>query len=63
MADRDSDPLRGLSDEDRRVMERLLRAPPEQQKAVPKPTGERAEAQRRRRQKEREAASEASRGA
>jgi hypothetical protein len=52
-------PLHGLSPEVQRVMGRLLRMPPEQQKAAPKPENARAEAQRQRRQKERAAASEA----
>jgi hypothetical protein len=48
-----SDPLIGLSERDLEIMARLLRTPPEQQKAVPKPTTAQAEAQRRRREKER----------
>ena len=55
MGDRDaSNPLAGVSDEERRIMERLLRMRPEPHKDAPKPTGARANAQRRRRQKERE---------
>ena len=48
------DPLTGISEDERRIMERLLRMHPEPHKDVPKPTGARAEAQRRRREKERE---------
>jgi hypothetical protein len=55
MGDQDmGDPLAGVSDEERRIMERLLRMPPEPHKDAPKPTGARAEGQRRRRLKERE---------
>ena len=55
MGDQDSsNPLAGVSEEERRIMERLLRMPPEPHKAAPKPTGARADAQRRRREKERE---------
>ncbi len=46
--------LAGLSSEVKHVMERLLRMPPEPQKAASKPTGARADAQRRRREKEHE---------
>jgi hypothetical protein len=56
-------PLAGVSDEERRIMERLLRMRPEPHKDTPKPTGARADAQRRRREKERQQPSEASRGA
>jgi hypothetical protein len=61
MADHNgSNPLAGVSDEERRTMERLLRMRPEQHKDAPKATGTRAEAQRRRREREREHPSEAS---
>jgi hypothetical protein len=52
MENQPEDPLRGLTAEDQRIMNRLLRMPPEQQKVAPKPTGNRAEAQRRRRERE-----------
>lgn len=58
-----SAPLTGVSDEERRIMERLLRMPPEPHNAAPKPSGARADAQRRRRERESEHPSEASRGA
>jgi len=48
-------PFTGVSDEERRIMGRLLRMRPEPQKAASKPTGGRAEAQRRRRERERKA--------
>jgi hypothetical protein len=54
MTDEPNEPLRGISDTERQIMGRLLRQSPEQQKAAPKPAGPQAEAQRRRRQKERE---------
>ncbi len=53
-------PLAGVSDEERGIMERLLRAPPEPHKAAIRPQGAQAHAQRRRREKEREHASGAS---
>jgi len=56
-------PFVGISDEERRIMGRLLRMRPEPHKTAPKPTGARADAQRRRREKEREHPTEASRGA
>jgi hypothetical protein len=58
-------PLAGVSEEERRIMERLLRMRPEPHKAAPKPAGAQADAQRRRREKEREGQhpSEASGGA
>jgi hypothetical protein len=56
-------PLDGLSADARRVMERLLRMPPEPQKDAPKPRNPRAEAQRRRRERERQPISEVSRDA
>jgi hypothetical protein len=54
------DSMVGISDNERGVMERLLRMPREQQKAAPKPNSPQAAAQRRRRQKEKEAAAMAS---
>ena len=57
------DPLVGVSDEERCIMERLLRMRPKPHKDAPKPTGARADAQRRRREKEREHLNEASRDA
>ena len=64
MSDRDAtDPLAGVSDEERRIMERLLRMRPEPHKVAPKPSGARADAQRRRRERERQHPNEASRGA
>jgi hypothetical protein len=50
----------GLTDDDRRIMMRLLRMPPEQQKSSPKPINSRAEAQRNRRKRERQPVNEAS---
>jgi hypothetical protein len=49
-----SDPLAGVSEQEREVMSRLLRMPPERQKAAPKPTSAKGEAQRRRRAQERQ---------
>jgi hypothetical protein len=65
MSDQDTkNPFAGISDEERRIMGRLLRMRPEPHKDAPKPSGARADAQRRRRQKEREQhPSEASHGA
>jgi hypothetical protein len=54
MSNRTAAPLRGISTEERRIMGNLLRQSPEQQKTAPKPTSRQGEAQRRRRQKERE---------
>ena len=50
----DTDPLAGLSEQEREIMSRLLRLPPERQKAAPKPTTAKGEAQRRRRAQERQ---------
>jgi hypothetical protein len=47
------DPRAGISGREQEIMSRLLRMRPEQQKAAPKPTNARAEAQRRRRENER----------
>lgn len=55
-------PPAGVSDEERHIMERLLRRPPEPHKAASKPPGARADAQRRRREKECKHPNEASRG-
>ena len=55
------DPLAGVLDDERRIMERLLRMRPEAQKDAPRPSSAQAEAQRRRREKERGHPSEASR--
>jgi hypothetical protein len=52
--------LAGISDRDQGIMARLLRMPPEQQKAAPKPTTAQGDAQRRRREKERHQPTEAS---
>jgi hypothetical protein len=46
--------LAGLSKRDREVMASLLRMPPEEHKAAPKPATPKGEGQRRRRQNERE---------
>jgi hypothetical protein len=46
--------LTGLSKRDREVMASLLRLPPEEHKAAPKPATPKGEGQRRRRQAERE---------
>ena len=51
--DKDASPLVGLSKDEQEIMARLLRMPPEQQKAAPKPATHRGEAQRRRRARER----------
>jgi len=59
MKDRTDDPLRGISETEQAIMERLLQMPPEQHKAAPKPTGSKAIGQRRRREREREAAKKA----
>jgi len=48
------DPLDGISDREREIMSRMLRMPPEEQKASPKPTSSKGEAQRRRRAQERQ---------
>jgi hypothetical protein len=53
-------PLAGVSDEEQRIMERLLRMHPEPHKDAPKPTGTRADAQRRRREREHTQPSDAS---
>jgi hypothetical protein len=65
MSDQDAkNPFAGITDEERRIMGRLLRMRPELHKDMPKPTGTRANGQRRRRQREREQhPSGASRGA
>ena len=65
MSDKDTGgPLAGVSEDEWRIMERLLRMPPEPHRDSPRPSGTRAEAQRRRRQRERERhPSEALRGA
>jgi hypothetical protein len=49
-----NDPLVGISEQEREIMSRLLRMPPEQQKAAPKPATAKGEAQRRRRAQERQ---------
>ena len=54
MTDKPNDPLRGISEAERRTMGRLLGMPVEQKKDSPKPDTARAEAQRRRRERERE---------
>lgn len=56
------DPLRGLTAAERRIMDRLLRTSPKQQKNSPKPMTAKGDAQRRRREKERKHSSESSRG-
>ncbi len=56
MTDQPDDPLRGISEAERRTMARLLGMSPEQKKDAPKPDSPRAEAQRRRRHREKEAA-------
>jgi len=48
-----SNPLSGVSEDERHIMERLLRMRPEPHKDAPKPTGTRADAQRRRRERAR----------
>jgi hypothetical protein len=48
------DPLAGVSEEEREIMSRLLRTPPEPQKAASKPATAKGEAQRRRRAQERQ---------
>jgi hypothetical protein len=53
--DKTSNPLRGTSQREQDIMRHLLRMPPEQHKATPKPVGKRAEAQQRRRETERSA--------
>ena len=59
MTDRHIDRLKGISETEQSIMERLLQMPPEQHKAAPKPTGSKALAQQRRREREREAAKKA----
>jgi len=49
-------PLDGLSETEGEVMRRLMRMRPEQQKGAPKPKTIKGEAQRRRREKERQSA-------
>jgi hypothetical protein len=39
-----NDPLTGVSEREREIMSRLLRMPPEHQKAAPKPTSAKGEA-------------------
>jgi hypothetical protein len=51
------DPLTGVSETEREIMARLLHMSPETQKNAQKPTTPKGIAQRRRRQKERGAAS------
>jgi hypothetical protein len=63
MTDRPDDRLRGLTEAERQIMNSLLRQPPEEHKAAPKPSSPQGLAQRQRRQKEKEAAAMASRGA
>jgi hypothetical protein len=46
--------LDGISDDEREIMSRLLRMPPERQKAAPKPATAKGDAQRRRRAQERQ---------
>jgi hypothetical protein len=55
MADKPSDPLRGLTTIEQEVMGRLLQQSPERQKALPRPDTRQAESQRKRRQREKEA--------
>jgi hypothetical protein len=62
MTDRIDDPLKGLTTSEQEIMGRLLRTPHEQQKDAPKTIGDRAEAQRRRREKERVSATKPSHG-
>jgi hypothetical protein len=57
MTDQPDDPLRDISDTERRIMGRLLGMPVEQKKDAPKPDSARAEAQRRRREREKQNAS------
>jgi hypothetical protein len=55
MSDTDRlDPLASISEREREIMARLLRMPPERQKATAKPTTPQGDAQRRRREKERQ---------
>jgi hypothetical protein len=58
----DRNPLADLSARDREIMNRLLRMPPEEHKASPKPATAKGDAQRRRRQKERLCASTVAQG-
>lgn len=62
MTDQPDNRLRGLTAAERQIMGNLLRQPPEQHKAAPKPGSRQGKAQRQRRQKEREAAAMASGG-
>lgn len=57
------DPLFGITPNERIIMDRLLRTTPEQQKTTPKPIGAQADAQRRRREKERHTPTAPLRGA
>ena len=50
--------MAGISEKEKQIMERLLRAPHEQQKETAKPDGARAEAQQRRRRRERDGPNE-----
>jgi hypothetical protein len=52
--DRPKYPLEGISERERRTMLALLRMPREQQKAAPKAATPQGEAQRRRRENERQ---------
>jgi hypothetical protein len=54
MKAKDHDPLAGVSERECDIMQRLLNMPPEHQKAAPKPTSVKGEAQRRRRAQERQ---------
>jgi len=54
MKTKDPDPLAGVSEQERKIMSRLLRMPPEHQKAASKPATTKGEAQRRRRAQERQ---------
>lgn len=49
-----NEPLRGMSEREQEIMRRLLRMPHWEQKDAPKPLSKRGEAQRQRRQIERE---------
>jgi hypothetical protein len=62
MTHSNADPLRGISEREREIISRLLRMPPERQKAAPKPLTSKGEAQRLRRERERQRPIEASDG-
>lgn len=51
-----TDSLESISEDERRIMSRLLKMKPEQQKVTPKPQTSKGEAQRRRRERERQQA-------